>query len=124
MFQGHLATCGSVLEPCPHKCGSYIQRNMITKHLQECVNVAKVSNYQKVVYDSSKSSINDQTINRRGTIQGIVFSIYLICSSENVVLFLIRYLIDTLLQDLFMYAFDTFLKLKFLLQLLHQLYIF
>lgn len=35
---GHMSTCGSVLEPCVNKCGSYVPRNMKGKHLRECKN--------------------------------------------------------------------------------------
>uniref|UniRef100_A0A1Y1JZQ4 MATH domain-containing protein n=2 Tax=Photinus pyralis TaxID=7054 RepID=A0A1Y1JZQ4_PHOPY len=35
---GHISTCGSVLEPCANKCGSYVPRNMRGKHLRECKN--------------------------------------------------------------------------------------
>ncbi|CAH1160093.1 unnamed protein product [Phaedon cochleariae] len=35
---GHNAMCGSVLEPCPNKCGSYIPRMTLKKHNMECVN--------------------------------------------------------------------------------------
>ncbi|KRT82707.1 hypothetical protein AMK59_4294 [Oryctes borbonicus] len=34
----HITTCGSVLEPCKNKCGSYVPRNMRVKHMQECAN--------------------------------------------------------------------------------------
>nr|XP_022900937.1 TNF receptor-associated factor 3 [Onthophagus taurus] len=36
--EGHLTTCGSVLEPCEFKCGAYCQRKMRDKHLKECTN--------------------------------------------------------------------------------------
>ncbi|XP_017776354.1 PREDICTED: TNF receptor-associated factor 5 [Nicrophorus vespilloides] len=36
--QGHMTTCGSVLEPCPKKCGSYVPRNMKNKHAKVCQN--------------------------------------------------------------------------------------
>ncbi|KAF5284593.1 hypothetical protein FQR65_LT02419 [Abscondita terminalis] len=35
---GHISNCGSVLEPCVNKCGSYVPRNMRTRHLKECKN--------------------------------------------------------------------------------------
>ncbi|KAK4886138.1 hypothetical protein RN001_002409 [Aquatica leii] len=35
---GHISNCASVLEPCVNKCGSYIPRNMKTRHLKECKN--------------------------------------------------------------------------------------
>ncbi|KAL1505268.1 hypothetical protein ABEB36_004869 [Hypothenemus hampei] len=35
---GHTSLCSKVLIPCPHKCGSYIERANLPKHLLECQN--------------------------------------------------------------------------------------
>ncbi|KAJ8922561.1 hypothetical protein NQ315_007591 [Exocentrus adspersus] len=35
---GHTAVCGSVLVPCPNKCGAYVPRMDFSRHKRECIN--------------------------------------------------------------------------------------
>ncbi|XP_018573260.1 TNF receptor-associated factor 5 isoform X1 [Anoplophora glabripennis] len=35
---GHTTVCGSVLVPCPNKCGAYVPRMDFNKHKRECIN--------------------------------------------------------------------------------------
>ncbi|KAI4463989.1 hypothetical protein MML48_4g00014630 [Holotrichia oblita] len=64
--RNHVTTCGSVLEPCPNKCGSYIPRNVKAKHMQECVNrnsntLPRLTKQKRVEYSISPSSPTSST---------------------------------------------------------------
>ncbi|XP_050303619.1 LOW QUALITY PROTEIN: TNF receptor-associated factor 5 [Anthonomus grandis grandis] len=74
---GHSTLCSKVLIPCPHKCGSYIERVNLPKHITECrMNIGKsVSNQQNTSTtetnsldrraNSEKQKIQNEIVNLR-----------------------------------------------------------
>ncbi|KAL3266702.1 hypothetical protein HHI36_010864 [Cryptolaemus montrouzieri] len=61
---GHTAVCGSVLIPCPNKCGVYTPRSDVASHCQKCPNkMTKRKNLMQSSLNSSTISIPDANSN-------------------------------------------------------------
>lgn len=70
-----MAVCLYVLEPCPYKCESYVQRNMKKHHMKLCPNNASRSVPQ--LYDGSSYDAANDTVMMHTNILSLGNLVYL-----------------------------------------------